>query len=223
MSSRASEVVSALEAAFGPQHWWPAETPFEVCVGAILTQNTAWGNVERAIANLKAAGAMTPAAVADVPLKRLEELITPAGTFRIKAKRLHRFCRWLIDEYGGDLDRLFDRSAESLRETLLEIPGIGPETADSITLYAGRKPTMPGSAYAHRILARHGWIDWESRYDEVRDWFMDGLPREEQLFNQAHALLVRTGKDHCRTKPRCEECPLRPMLPASGPVERPRC
>lgn len=223
MSSLATRAVDTLLAAFGPQKWWPAETPFEVCVGAILTQNTSWKNVEEAIRRLKAAAnPPTAAFILSLGISRLEELIKPAGTFRVKAKRLMRFCKWLEEEHGGSLERLFDRSAESLREALLEVPGIGPETADAIALYAAGKETFVADAYTHRILARHGWIDWESGYDEVRGWWMDGLPRDAALFNEAHALLVKTGKEFCRTKPDCDGCPLKAMLPEGGPRLRER-
>lgn len=229
MSSTATRAVETLLAAFGPQRWWPAETPFEVCVGAILTQNTAWTNVEKAVANLKKAGMgdgrrETGEAqfVAGLGVERLEELIRPAGTFRVKAKRLMRFCRWLIEEHGGSLDGLFGRSAESVREALLEVPGIGPETADAIALYAGGKETFVADAYTHRILARHGWLDWESGYDEVRGWWMDGLEKDAALYNEAHALLVKAGKEFCKAKAACDACPLKPMLPEGGPRERER-
>jgi endonuclease-3 related protein len=215
--------VESLLAAFGPQKWWPAETPFEVCVGAILTQNTSWKNVEEAIRRLKAAAnPPTAAFILSLGIPQLEELIKPAGTFRVKAKRLMRFCKWLEEEHGGSLERLFERSAESLRDALLEVPGIGPETADAIALYAAGKETFVADAYTHRILARHGWLDWESGYDEVRGWWMDGLPRDAALFNEAHALLVKAGKEFCRTKPDCDGCPLRTMLPEGGPRLRER-
>jgi endonuclease-3 related protein len=235
MKSVAHRAVDAMLAAFGPQKWWPADTPFEVCVGAILAQNTVWTNVEKAIEQLKTgvrrretgvgngtAPDLSAGAIVELGLPRLEVLIKPAGTFRVKAKRLHRFCKWIVDEQGGTLDRLFELGAESLRETLLEVSGIGPETADAIALYAAGKETFVADSYTHRILARHGWIDWESGYDEVRGWWMDGLPRDAALFNEAHALLVKTGKEFCRTKPDCDGCPLRPMLPEGGPRDRER-
>lgn len=231
MSSTAHKVVDTLLAAFGPQKWWPAETPFEVCVGAILTQNTSWKNVEKAMEQLKAGvrrresgvggtAELGPAAIVELGLPRLEVLIQPAGTFRVKAARLYRFCKWIVDEHGGSLERLFDRGAESLRETLLEVSGIGPETADAIALYAAGKETFVADSYTHRILARHGWIEWESGYDDVRGWWMDGLPRDAALFNEAHALLVKTAKEFCKTKPDCDGCPLKPMLPGGGVRER---
>ncbi|MBI2922923.1 MAG: endonuclease III domain-containing protein [Planctomycetes bacterium] len=220
--TRARELIAALERAWGPQRWWPAETPFEVCCGAILTQNTSWKNVEKAIANLRAAGALNCDAVLACGTARLEELLRPAGTFRVKAKRLMRFCKWLHEEHGGDLDRLFARGPDALRDTLLEVPGIGPETADSIALYAGGKATFVADAYTHRILARHGLVDWESGYDDVRGFFMEHLEPDPALFNEAHALLVKAGKEHCKSKPACDGCPLQPLLPEGGLRERPQ-
>jgi endonuclease-3 related protein len=236
MSSTATKVVETLLAAFGPQQWWPAETAFEVCVGAILAQNTSWTNVEKAIANLKRLSAtqsgdgsresgengLGAGFVVGLGLAGLEEAVKPAGTFRVKAKRLMRFCKWLQEEHGGSLERLFDRSAESLRDALLEISGIGPETADAIALYAAGKETFVADSYTHRILARHGWLDWESGYDDVRGWWMDSLPRDAALYNEAHALLVKTAKEFCKTKPKCDGCPLQPMLPDGGARERER-
>jgi endonuclease-3 related protein len=218
--SEARRWVDALLAAWGPQRWWPAETPFEVCVGAILTQNTNWKNVEKAVANLKAAGAMSCEAILALSKQRLEELIKPAGTFRVKGQRLLRFCAWLRDEMGGDLARVWSGGAAAARERLLEVNGIGPETADSIALYAGGLPTFVADAYTHRILARHGRLDWESGYDDVRGWWMDALPEDAKLFNEAHALLVRAGKSHCGRVPKCDGCPLASFLPSTGPVER---
>ncbi len=214
--SHARALFDALHSAWGPQGWWPARSPFEVCVGAILAQNTAWTNVEKAIAALDAAGALSCAAIAEMPDGRLEELIRPAGTFRVKAARLKKFCRWLQDRFGGDLARVFEGSAESVRERLLELNGIGPETADAMTLYAAGLPTFPADTYARRILARHGWIDGHETYDDIREWFLTGLPRETPLLNEAHALVVRAGKAHCRTRPVCAGCPLEPLLPPGG-------
>ncbi|MEK7468008.1 MAG: endonuclease III domain-containing protein [Planctomycetota bacterium] len=236
MSSTATKVVETLLAAFGPQKWWPAETPFEVCVGAILAQNTSWKNVELAIGNLKRiavaeSGAssresgengLTAELIVSLGLARLETVIKPAGTFRVKAKRLMRFCKWLHEEHGGSIEGLFDRAAEPLRDMLLEVQGIGPETADAIALYAAGKETFVADSYTHRILARHGWLDWESGYDDVRGWWMDALPRDAALYNEAHALLVKTAKEYCKARPKCDGCPLQQMLPDGGPRERER-
>lgn len=221
MKDRPRRYVDALLAALGPQGWWPGDTPFEVCVGAILTQNTAWKNVEKAIANLKSAGALSLDAIAAMPIPRLEELIRPAGTFRVKAKRLSRFCRWAKDERGG-LDVLFSLGSGALREALLEVPGIGPETADSIALYAAGKPTFVADTYTHRIAARHGLLDWEAGYDDVREYFQGALPDDPQVLNEAHALFVKVGKDWCRSKPKCDACPLKEFLPEFGPREKPQ-
>ena len=236
MISTATKVVETLLSAFGPQKWWPAETPFEVCVGAILAQNTNWRNVELAISNLKRLSARESGVgsrgsggkgldaefVVRLGTAGLEEVIRPAGTFRVKAKRLMRFCKWLVEEHGGSLERLFDRGPDALREALLEISGIGPETADAIALYAAGKETFVADAYTHRILARHGWLDWESGYDDVRGWWMDSLPRDAALYNEAHALLVKTAKEFCKAKPKCDGCPLQKMLPDGGARERER-
>jgi endonuclease-3 related protein len=205
---------------FGPQHWWPGETPFEVIVGAILTQNTNWQNVERAIHNLREADLLEPRALYDVPAEELEELIRPAGYFRIKAKRLRSLLEFLVQRYDGSLDAMFKTSLSELREELLNVHGIGPETADSILLYAGGLPSFVVDAYTHRILSRHGWIDFEADYHQIQDYIQDELPQEVSLYNEYHALLVRLGKDYCRkTNPKCEECPLRELLPPGGPFE----
>jgi endonuclease-3 related protein len=198
---------------FGPQHWWPAETPFEVIVGAILTQNTAWANVERAIANLKEHGLLDPRRLAEVDLDTLALAIRPAGYFNVKARRLKCFVEWFMARTGGDLERLRGTPAASLREELLGVCGIGPETADSILLYALGRPTFVVDTYTHRVLARHGWVPEETTYDEMKDLFERGLPPDPKLYNEFHALVVAVGKEFCRAKARCEECPLRKYLP----------
>ena len=203
----------------GPMRWWPAQTPFEVIVGAILTQSTAWGNVERAIANLRSAGMLTPAAILRVPLPRLAALVRPSGYFRQKAKKLKAFVRFLQDEYRGSLKRMFHTPTLELREKLLSVHGIGPETADSILLYAGNHPVFVVDAYTHRILGRHGITDGKPDYEKVRAFIESSIPRRPALFNEFHALIVNTGKNWCRkSAPRCEECPLRPLLPANSPL-----
>ena len=218
MSDRLQEVYRRLLDAFGPQHWWPGQSPFEVMVGAVLVQNTSWKNVERAIENLRRADLMEPHALAAVPTEELEELIRPAGYFRIKAKRLGSLLRFFLDRYDGSVDAMFRTSLPSLREELLGVHGIGPETADSILLYAGNLPSFVVDAYTHRILARHGWIDFEADYHQTQDFFQSELPEDAALFNEFHALLVRLGKDICRkAEPRCAQCPLRELLPPGGP------
>jgi len=207
-----------LAAALGPMRWWPAETPFEVIVGAILTQSTAWGNVELAIANLRSAGLLTPSAMLQVPTPRLARLVRPSGYFRQKAKKLKAFVRFLKSEYAGSLKRMFQTPTLDLREKLLSVHGIGPETADSILLYAGNHPVFVVDAYTHRIFGRHGITDGKADYERVRTLFETSIPRRPELFNEFHALIVNTGKNWCRkSAPRCEQCPLRSMLPSNSP------
>ncbi len=198
----------ALLGHYGPQGWWPGQTREEVIIGAILTQNTAWRNVERAIDNLRRAGCLDLARVHDMEPARLAELIRPAGTFNVKAKRLKACVDWLFERFGGDLDAMFACSLDELREALLGVRGVGRETADAILLYAGQMPSFVVDAYTHRVLLRHGLIDHEADYDEVKALFEDCLPPEVDLFNEYHALLVAVGKNHCRPRPRCEGCPL---------------
>jgi endonuclease-3 related protein len=203
------EYYSALFSAFGPQHWWPGETQFEVIVGAILTQNTSWTNVERAIANLRAARLLSPAAIITTPLNELEGLIRSSGYFRQKARKLKAFCEFLHGEFGGSLERMFQAPTGALREQLLGVFGIGPETADSILLYAGQHGVFVVDAYAKRMLARHGWIDKDAPYEEVRSMVERQFPGDAPRFNEFHALIVSAGKQFCRTRePLCEECPL---------------
>lgn len=209
----------AMSSALGPMHWWPAETPFEVIVGAILTQSTAWANVERAIANLRKARLLTPSAMLRVRTSQLATLVRPSGYFRQKAKKLNAFLRFLQTRYGGSLRRMFQTPTLQLREELLSVHGIGPETADSILLYAGNHPVFVVDAYTHRILGRHGLTDGEPEYETVRAFIESSIPREPRLFNEFHALIVNTGKNWCRkSAPRCETCPLRSLLPANSPL-----
>lgn len=204
------EIYQRLYQALGPQGWWPGESPFEVCVGAILTQNTNWQNVERAIANLKQAGVLSPRALYELPEEILAELVRPAGYFRVKARRLKNFIRFLVEYFEGDLEGLFALPLEEARRTLLGVSGIGPETADSILLYAGGKPTFVIDAYTRRILLRHGLATEDMGYEDLREMFMRYLPADPELYNEYHALFVAVGKNFCRPKnPRCEECPLR--------------
>ncbi len=199
----------ALHQRLGPQHWWPAETPFEVIVGAILTQSTAWTNVERAIANLRNASLLQPAALSRVRLSRLERLVRPSGYYRQKARKLKAFVRFLEREYGGSLERMFREPTDALRARLLAIHGIGPETADSILLYAGNHPIFVMDAYTRRILSRHGLTHPDVEYHEAQAIFHRELPREARLFTEYHALLVETGKRWClKSKAQCGECPL---------------
>jgi endonuclease-3 related protein len=205
----------------GPMHWWPARTPFEVIAGAILTQNTSWGNVESAIANLRSARMLTPSSMATARTSRLAALVRPSGYFRQKAVKLKAFVRFLQREYGGSLKRMFRTPTEELRGKLLSVHGIGPETADSILLYAGNHPVFVVDAYTHRIFARHGITARKPDYERVRALFEAALPRDPQLLNEFHALIVNTGKNWCRkSKPRCAECPLASLLPETSPLVR---
>ena len=220
MSSKLLDAYERLLNKFGPQQWWPGESPFEVMVGAVLVQNTAWRNVEHAIKNLHDAGVMEPKSLYVLAAEELAELIRPAGFFQVKAKRLRNLLEFVVEEYGGSLDAMFKTSLSTLREQLLAVNGIGPETADAILLYAGGLPTFVVDTYTHRILARHGWVGYESDYQEIKDYFESALPADAPLYNEYHALLVQAGKDYCkRTAPKCEACPLRDMLPVGGIVE----
>lgn len=207
-------VYHALWQAWGPQHWWPGRTRFEVVVGAILTQNTAWSNVEKAISRLRRERALTPARLHAVEQATLAEWIRPAGYYNVKARRLRAFTHMLFDSFAGRLDRLFALPQETLRATLLAVHGIGKETADSMILYAAQRPQFVVDAYTRRMLERHQWGDAAAEYDEVAALFVRALPVDVQVYNEYHALIVRLGKDHCRPRPRCDTCPLRSWLPS---------
>ncbi|MGD1211196.1 MAG: endonuclease III domain-containing protein [Candidatus Acidiferrales bacterium] len=203
------EYFNSLFTAFGPQHWWPGKTQFEIVVGAILTQNTSWTNVERAIANLRGAGLLSPRAIEKVPPRRLEALIRSSGYFRQKARKLKAFCEFLRTEYRGSLKRMFETPAMVLREKLLGVFGIGPETADSILLYAGDHAVFVVDAYTKRVLSRHGWAHEKTKYDDIRWMFERQFPGNARRFNEFHALIVNTGKNYCRRQePLCRQCPL---------------
>ena len=209
-----SSYYDALFAACGPQHWWPGRTRFEIIVGAILTQSTSWTNVERAIRNLRAARLLSPAAVLRAPSAKLAQLLRPSGYFRQKTKTLKSFVKFLFDTHGGSLSKMFATATPRLREQLLDLRGIGPETADSILLYAGKHSVFVVDAYTHRILERHGQAHPKLSYDEIRNLFESSLSPDHQLFNEFHALIVHTGKHHCHKKnPACSRCPLQPFLP----------
>ena len=202
-------IYETLYSSFGPQHWWPAETPFEVMVGAILTQNTNWSNVERAIKNLKNSGMLDPFKIKSSHSKKLAKLIKPAGYFNVKAGRLKSFVDYFIERYSADVQLMKAVPTEILRNELLEIKGIGPETADSILLYALEKPVFVVDAYTKRVLHRHGFIETErADYHDVQKLFHSELNRDVQMYNEYHALFVRVGKHYCRPKPLCEGCPL---------------
>lgn len=237
--------------AWGCQHWWPAASRFEVIVGAFLTQNTNWTNVERALKQLRAARVLSLDEIRKVPLSRLESLIRSSGYFRQKAERLKTFVVFVDRCYGGSLTRMFSQPTERLREKLLSLNGVGPETADSILLYAGQHPVFVVDAYTRRILGRHGISPPNAPYEEIRQLCENALSHEElqklsqredslrgaagtchspsrmslakraplaQVFNDMHGLIVGVGKNYClKSRPRCEECPLRPFLPAPEP------
>jgi endonuclease-3 related protein len=193
---------------FGPQHWWPGETRFEIITGAILTQNTNWANVEKAIANLKSSGLLTPEKLHMLETEHLADLIRPAGYFNIKAKRLKNFISWLFENYNGDLIELESIDTDRLRAELLAIKGIGRETADSILLYAFDRPVFVIDAYTARVVSRHELIAPDADYEQLREFFESSLSADTQLFNEYHALLVKVGKEFCRPKARCPGCPL---------------
>ncbi len=241
--------------AWGRQHWWPAQSRFEVIVGAFLTQNTAWTNVERAMAELRRARVLSLAGIRNTPLARLEQLIRSAGYFRQKAQRLKNFVTYLDERYAGSLDRIFARPTAELREELLALNGIGPETADSILLYAGNHPVFVVDAYTRRVLDRHRILPLDAPYEEIRKLFENALGAPEfvaqceaemkeagqlnrpkgschpasrmsttrrsahaQVFNEMHGLIVGVGKNFClKSEVRCEQCPLRELLPGRGP------
>ena len=231
----------ALLLRWGPQNWWPAESPLEVIVGAYLTQNTNWGNVEKAMANLKQERMLSVKGLREIPLARLQKLVRPSGYFRQKAQKLKTFIRYLDKNYGGSLDRMFSQPTEKLRAELLALHGVGPETADSILLYGGNHPVFVVDAYTRRVLERHGVITAKTKYEEIRGLMEDAVssaapeslavdqhgsePRHPvsrmsrmsrselaQHYNELHALIVRVGNQYCRKTAKCEECPLRKFL-----------
>jgi endonuclease-3 related protein len=204
-----TELFERLSGHFGPCHWWPGDTPFEIMVGAILTQNTNWTNVEKAIANLKAAGCLSLEAMARLSRQELAELIRPAGYYNIKADRLRNFLELIDREWNGDLNQFLAQPLDALRESLLSVKGIGPETADSMILYAAEKPIFVVDAYTHRILTRHNVIDESYDYHQIQELFMDALDEDVQLFNEFHALIVNCGKQFCKkSRPDCTGCPV---------------
>jgi endonuclease-3 related protein len=202
-------IYKKLYRAFGPQHWWPGDTPFEIAVGAILTQNTNWTNVEKAIQNLKRNNALSAHALHNISLRELAGLIRPTGYFNIKAKRLKAFIEFLMNNYHGSMKKMKHEDIISLREKLLSIHGVGSETADSIILYALDKPIFVIDAYTKRVLSRHGIMDYKDSYDTFQALFHDSLKKDVRLFNEYHALFVIVGKTFCkRQNPICEKCPL---------------
>ncbi len=207
-------LVHELYAGFGPQQWWPAETPFEVAVGAILTQNTAWTNVEHALARLRAAHALEPRALLAASNAQLEEWIRPSGTYRAKTRKLQAWCAWYLAR--GGLRALREEPLATLRPALLEVHGVGPETADSILCYAAGRPSVVVDAYTRRLLARHGFLRGDEAYERVRAWLTERLLDSRAVYEEFHALCVRVGYRHCKPRARCELCPA--TTPATPPV-----
>jgi endonuclease III related protein len=203
------DIYHKLSHTFGPQHWWPGDTPFEIAVGAILTQNTNWGNVEKAIRNLKKQKSLSAKVLHEMPVGELAALIRPAGYFNIKTQRLKSFINFLVKEHHGSMKKMKSGETQLLREQLLSVNGIGPETADSILLYALEKPVFVIDAYTRRVLSRHHILDERRSYNEFQALFHDALGKNMQLFNEFHALFVQVGKTFCkRARPLCDSCPL---------------
>lgn len=198
---------------FGPRHWWPGETPFEVIIGAILTQNTTWKNVEKTITVLEQRGLIDPDKLRAVPEHELAQLIKSSGYFNQKAKKIRHFLEFFETSYHSDTLLMKKQELPALRKQLLAVNGIGPETADSILLYALSKPVFVVDAYTRRIFSRHHLISSTAPYDEIQTFFTTNLDQDLYLYNEYHALIVHTGKDFCRKIPRCEVCPLREFLP----------
>ncbi|MCK4266829.1 MAG: endonuclease III domain-containing protein [Thermoplasmata archaeon] len=206
--SEVMELYRLLYEHFGPRHWWPGDSPFEVIVGAILTQQASWGNVEQAIANLKDEDMLDPEKIASAGRKSIERLIRPSGFYRQKAVYLIDFCKYLVDGYDASLDKLFSKSTSEFRKELLSLRGIGPETCDSILLYAGQKLTFVVDAYTVRACGRIG-LTLSSKYDEVKEFFESRVEPDVRIYNEFHALFVELGKNYCKaSEPLCEKCPL---------------
>ena len=199
--------------AYGPQRWWPGETALEIIVGAILTQSAAWTNVEKALSNLTAAGVLSPEGLRTLAEDQLAALIRPSGYFNAKASKLKAFVALLDERYGGDLDRMLGSPVDELRAALLTTHGIGPETADSILLYAAGRPLFVIDAYARRTFSRLGLLPESDSYHGWQRLFMTALPSDASLFNEYHALIVRHGKGVCRRRPMCARCPLAAVCP----------
>jgi len=211
---------------FGPQGWWPADDEFEVIIGAILTQATSWKNVEKSIDNLKNERVLNPSGLYKISTKKLAGLIRPSLYYNVKAKKLKSFVNFLYKEYDGNLNLMLSQANEKLRTQLLDIWGIGPETADSILLYAANKKTFVIDAYTRRIFYRLGFIGKNSSYDEIKNFFEGNLPKRVKLYKEYHALIVKLGKDYCKKEPLCKECPVRKLckislinLPSSSPIQ----
>jgi endonuclease-3 related protein len=201
-----------LHSRYGPQRWWPAESPFEIIVGAVLVQSTRWQNVEKAIATLKTFGLLDPARILETDEETLGLAIRSSGTYRVKARRLRAVVRWFVDR-GADVDKIRDLGVPRLREELLELRGIGRETADAILLYAFGLPTFVIDRYTWRVLTRHELVPEDVTYEDMKEFFEENLERDRELYNEFHALIVKVGIEHCRTKAKCAGCPLESRLP----------
>lgn len=202
-------IYDRLYAFFGPQQWWPGETPLEVMIGAVLTQNTNWANVEKAIGNLKDAGLLSFPLLLDLPRSRLADYIRPSGYYNVKATRLKNLLQMIVEKYEGELELFFADSLENSRLNLLSVKGVGPETADSILLYAANHPVFVIDTYTHRVFSRHQLVPEESDYETLQEEFLGRLPEDVSLFSEYHALIVAVAKEFCKKKqPRCRECPL---------------
>ena len=212
LSDKLDEIYKLLLKAYGPQNWWPAESSLEVMVGAVLTQNTNWQGVEKAIANLKKNGILALDKLHHRSIEELAEFIKPAGYFNLKARRLKNLIGMVVEAFGGDLAAMGQTETAQLRQELLLVNGVGPETADSILLYAFHRPIFVVDTYTYRVTSRHGLIEEEINYQALQDLFMEHLPLDVNMFNEYHALLVKVGKLHCKRKARCEGCPLEPLL-----------
>jgi len=203
------KIFNLLLGSFGPQQWWPGDTQIEIIVGAILTQNTNWLNVEKAITNLKSKKVLSIKPLTSLTHNKLAALIKPAGYFNVKSRRLKNFIDYVNSEYQGSLKKLGREPLDILRVNLLKVNGVGPETADSILLYAFDKPSFVVDSYTKRIFSRLGLISPDLEYSEVRSFFMDNLKASVEMFNEYHALIVRLAKENCKVKPNCPGCPLR--------------
>lgn len=212
LDEKLTGLYEALLEAFGHRSWWPARTAWEMMVGAILTQNTNWKNVERALDGLKRAGALDASVMVSLPEEQLQGLVRPAGYFRQKTSRLRRLAEWWLDEMDGSAEALAACGTDTLRESLLALKGIGRETADSIVLYAAGKPSFVIDAYTARVCVRHGLIDPDASYEDLKALFEDHVPRDAELYKDYHAQIVELGKRFCRKRPLCEHCPARGSL-----------
>lgn len=218
LSHTLHDIYARLHKHYGPTDWWPGDTPFEIALGAVLTQNTSWSNVERAIANLKRAKLLGPRKILACQDGVLEDALRPSGYFRVKARRVRSFCRYLVKRYRGSMPRMAARPLEELRPELLAVDGIGPETADDILLYACEKPVFVVDAYTRRILSRHGLCPPDIAYEPLRALFENHLAADLHGFKEYHGLIVYTGKDFCRRTPKCGQCPLGPLLKPGQPL-----